>query len=176
MTHAFAFHGTIVKREGRDVTVSLFPGLILDVRAGDIEHIEEAEDPATGRTYVYIKLRDDADVRANFRPRLARLAAAAGQAAPFVLGGTDMGSGRHALPSGGAASIPPALDVSAIKTLAAVLPPKYASTLQAAMPRTVAELSTATNLGLTVWTTNTGSPAEPILVQDTETDWVNDDV
>jgi hypothetical protein len=166
----------VVKKDQDNVTVSLFPGLMLDVRHQDIEHIEEAQDPVTGRTYVFIKLKDEADVTANFRPRLARLALAAGERVPFTYGGVDASLGRHALPSGGAASVPPVMDPTAIRVLTALLPPRYRHALQAAIPGETSSLGTATNLGITVWTTNTGTPAEPILVTDRETDWVNDDV
>lgn len=104
----FVFHGTIVQQE-KDVTlVRLFPGLNLEVQTKDIDELEEATDDLTQRTYVRVKLKQDANIKTNFQPRLARLASAA-EGVPFAYGGAVEGAG-HALPSGSPLPVWPPVD------------------------------------------------------------------
>lgn len=67
-----------------------------------------------------VKLRDDAEVSANFKPRLARLALAA-VGVPFAYGGIEEGA-RHALPSGGFDSILPLIDARGLSLFRKKMP------------------------------------------------------
>jgi hypothetical protein len=181
----FIFHGTILKRDDTYVTVRLFPGLVLDVRTQDIEEIEEAEDEVTQRAYVRVRLKPDAEISANFKPRLARLALAA-QGVPFAFGGTDKESMPHALPSGGAASLPPVLDPRGLAVFARSLPPEtwgalaaLAGSAQLAGTKTTTYTTESqtfernTNLGVTNYQTLIPGDV-PRTQPDNEQDWVQD--
>jgi len=119
----FAFHGSIVSKDREKTVVRLFPGLSLDVRTDDIAELEEIEDTVTRRSFVRVKLRPDADVAANFQPRLARMALEARGDVPFAYGGTSTVERPHAMPSGGAQPIVPGVDLSAVQAFEGRLPP-----------------------------------------------------
>ena len=104
----FVFQGSVVKQDENYTTVRMFPGLDLDLRKADIAEIDEAADEVTQRPFVRIKLKEGAEVAANFTPRLARLALA-NEGVPFAYGGFDQDS-RHSLPSGSLESILPLID------------------------------------------------------------------
>lgn len=136
----FVFHGTIVKKDKEHVTVRLFPGLQLDVRARDIDEIDEAVDDLTQRAYARIKLKEDAEIRANFTPRLARLAANA-EGVPFAFGGHTEGA-RHVLPSGSLDPLMPVLDRNALAAFRSSLPPETWGALASAASRAMLSSST----------------------------------
>jgi hypothetical protein len=117
------FHGTIIGKFADRYLLRLFPGLTLDVRADDIEVLEEREDQVTRRSYVRVKLRSDADVSANFQPHVARLALAAETDVPFAFGGIGGVNGLHSMPGGGARPIIPWLDANALRVFADRLGP-----------------------------------------------------
>lgn len=104
----FVFQGSVVRQDEEYTTVRMFPGLDLDLRKADIAEIDEAADEVTERPYVRIKLKENAEVAANFTPRLARLALE-NEGVPFAYGGSS-GDVSHALPSGLVNSILPHVD------------------------------------------------------------------
>ncbi len=80
--------GVLVKEGGKEdiVTLQLHPGLIVEARREHVTTIEEAIDDVTGRTYLQIKIDQDAEITTVFRPRLARLAMGKDGGVPFSLG------------------------------------------------------------------------------------------
>ena len=80
--------GSVVEKKKGHISVQLHPGFIVDLKREQCESLEEATDPVTGRTFIKVTLKPDAEeIRAVFQPRLARLAAAEYGPAPFALGG-----------------------------------------------------------------------------------------
>src|SRR5207244_120353 len=78
--------------------------------------------------------RPEAELDANFRPRLALLAAGGGRV-PFAMGGSAETVRPHALPSGGAPSIRPLVDLEGLDALAAFIPAETRDELRAAAAR-----------------------------------------
>ncbi len=167
----FAFHGTIVRRDRDFLTIQIFPGLTLDVRAGDVTATDEVVDEVTQRSYVRVELDEHADLAANFKPRLARLALEAA-GVPFAFGGASP-EVPHGLVSGGAPSLPPAVDPKAVAALAGKVPPQAWGALAraAAAGARLAEkyqttVTTAhktyedTNLGICQWQTLHQNPID----------------
>jgi hypothetical protein len=154
------FNGTVVKRDAKFISVRLFPGLTVDVRKEDIEEIEEVEDEVTKRAYVRIRLRPDADVSANFKPRLARLAMAAEGDVPFAFGG-EGGGVPHAMPSGGAQPVIPAMDPRGLEVFARQLPPHVWGALAARLGSTVQVASSTTTVSTPTQCTRDTGPGGP---------------
>jgi hypothetical protein len=98
------FEGYLVGKEKGRVTIQLHPGLTIDIDEDKLEALEEATDPVTGRTFIRVTLRADADINACFQPRLARLSFAMQThtsevmegAVPFSLSGELPASGDFA--------------------------------------------------------------------------------
>jgi hypothetical protein len=130
----FVFAGSIVDRDDEHLAVRHFPAATLELRLEDVVRVEEATDASTMRSYVWIELRPEAELDANFRPRLARRAAGA-DAVPFSLGGFAETTRPHGLPSGGAPSIPPLLDVGGLAAFAGVIPAETEEELRKAAER-----------------------------------------
>ena len=81
------------KKEKGRLSLQLHPGLTVDVASADCETVEEATDAVTGRNYVRVTLKPDAEISATFQPRLARLAMTTdASSVPFTLGGTMPGA------------------------------------------------------------------------------------
>ena len=54
--------------------IQLHPGLNIEISNEDLQNLEEATDPVTGRTFMRVTLKPDTEIKAIFQPRLARLA------------------------------------------------------------------------------------------------------
>jgi hypothetical protein len=130
----YVFAGTVVDRDDEHITVRLFPAATLELRLEDVVRVEERTDEATLRSYVWVELKPDAELDANFRPRLALLAAGA-EGAPFAMGGFAATTRPHALPSGGAPSIPPLVDLEGLDVFAGVIPAETEEELRQAAKR-----------------------------------------
>lgn len=79
------FEGFLVKREKGLAIVQLHPGLNIELTEDSIASLEEATDPVAGRTYIKVVLKPDAEIRATFNSKLARLASHHVAATPFAL-------------------------------------------------------------------------------------------
>jgi|GEM_PF-5174781 len=89
---ALELEGFLVSRERGRLTFQVHPGLSIEVDEKACEKVEEATDPVSGKTYVRIVLGPDADLKATFQPKLARLALSAGATGvPFTMGGLPDG-------------------------------------------------------------------------------------
>lgn len=130
----YVFAGTILDRDDERVSVRLFPAATVELRLEDVVRIEEATDEATMRSYVWVELKPEAEREANFRPRLALLAERA-ERAPFTMGGFAETIKPHALPSGGAPSIPPFVDLDGVAAFGAVMPAETEEELRKAAER-----------------------------------------
>ena len=142
----FVFCGTVVRKTEKVVSVRLIPGLVLDLRTEDIDEIEEATDEITERAYVRVCLKPDAEISANFKPRLARLAAQA-EGRPYVLGGAveegapsyeeivdeDLPLEEEIVDGDGVRSVLPAIDPEGLAAFAKSLPPESWDALSDAM-------------------------------------------
>jgi hypothetical protein len=82
----FVFHGVVIERNTETVSLRISPGVVVEVKTADIQELEEATDEVSRRAYVRVQLKEDAEFRATFQPKLARLAAA-GSGVPFGVGG-----------------------------------------------------------------------------------------
>jgi hypothetical protein len=87
------FEGYLLKRDGKFLSIQIHPGLTIDLAKTDCQSVEEATDPLTGKTHIRVTLTPEADIKAVFQPRLARLALKANAVGvPFSVGGSPQGS------------------------------------------------------------------------------------
>jgi hypothetical protein len=82
----YILEGTVIEQEEDAISFQLHPGVVVDLKRDQTEAVEQATDPATGRTLVRVTLKPDAELSAVFQLRLARLAASQAGGMPFPLG------------------------------------------------------------------------------------------
>jgi hypothetical protein len=90
--NAIVFEGFLISRTEGRITFQVHPGFTVEVDEKLCESVEEATDEVSGKTYLRLKVSPDADLRATFQLRLARLALSkAAGAVPFTMGGLPEG-------------------------------------------------------------------------------------
>jgi hypothetical protein len=82
----YILEGTVLDETDDAISFQLHPGVVVDLKRDQTEAVEEATDPATGRTLIRVTLKPDAELSAVFQLRLARLAASQAGGMPFPLG------------------------------------------------------------------------------------------
>ena len=67
--------GSVVKETKEAFSLQVFPGAVVELSRDKCETLEEGTDPLTGKSFLRIVLKENAEIRAVFTPRLIKLAA-----------------------------------------------------------------------------------------------------
>jgi hypothetical protein len=86
--------GSVVNETKEGISLQIFPGAVVELSRDKYESLEEGTDHLTGKSFLRITLKDDAEIRAVFTPRLIKLAVSRDPSVmPFFLSEPLVGEG-----------------------------------------------------------------------------------